>query len=56
MLYKLQLVYSRIVEDEQTEYDLRVENAMIQEIFLFVLDTIKKKIEVIGGEDIEKAQ
>lgn len=45
----------RVVGDEDTEYSSQVENEMIQEIILFVLDILRKRLELIGGIDIEKA-
>ena len=55
LLFKLQQVYSAIVADDEMEYNQQTETQMMHEIFLFILDIMRKRVELIGGIDLDKA-
>lgn len=54
LLHKLQNVFMRILSDEEVSYNQAIENDMLSEIFIFTLDVIRKRIELLGGIDLAK--
>ena len=54
LLHKLQESYLLIVDDDNRDYNRKAENTMLHEIFLFMLDVIRKRIDLLGGIDLNK--
>lgn len=54
LLHKLQEVYDRIKDDADVEFNDEQANKMLQEVLLYILDVIRKRIDLIGGIDLSK--
>ena len=52
MLHKLQFIYMQALKNEHVERHRDWEAEMIREIFLFGLDSIRKRVDMLGGIDL----
>ena len=54
LLHKLQEVYDRIKEETELEFTETQADKMLQEVFLYILDVIRKRVDLLGGMDLSK--
>lgn len=54
LLHKLQEVYDRIKEETELEFNETQADKMLQEVFLYIIDVIRKRIDLLGGMDLSK--
>lgn len=52
LLHKLQDVYDKIKNNNEVEFSESESNKMLQEVFLYILDVIRKRIDLLGGIDL----
>ena len=54
MLHKMQFIFFQAIDNDEYETNKNWEVEMLQEIFLYGLDIIRKRIDILGGIDLTK--